>query len=1535
MKKVISVLLSAILLTCNALPSHAAEEALLFGAQEAAVEASVEASALASSLEEASESSSEEASIEGDYSAEESSESSSEASSVEVVSSAEESASSEEASAESSEDSSSVEVSLPEDYFTEYPTGYLDIDTGVTYESVTENADSAGIYSASYLPSYYVTQNLPELKSQWPYGTCWAFAANALAEINLAQKNALTDLSELQLAYFGYRWVDDPLGGFGDPDHPDPIPGNLNIGGRIEQALTEYTRGEGLADESVAPYATDAVKANTTGLDDSLAYLSSAYLMDYCIQPIDVKNLAPIKQLIMQYGAVAVSFHADSSINSSVNAGIYNLKNNCFYNKKDEKPNHAVAIVGWDDSFSRTKFTNMPPGDGAFLVRNSWSTGSFDDNQKYSGYFWMSYYEASLESDAYAADFAPGKTYDNTYQYDLYVNPAYAKCLKAANIYRAGGDGEYGEFVKAVGFATNSSNLKLQIDIYKDVTDVSDIKGQKPASTKIVTTTYSGFHTAELDDAVYVKKGSTFAVVITDLSGNGFGLAAEHESNLSGPDIPGGSYYFGISTSQSSFAVPSGWDLWLVSQDLAIKAYTVNSTEEIDELKDMTIGYSIKRFPVCTGDEAGLYVNTVPEDYELKEEVKWSYAPKDMVSTIGDGRIRFEKPGYVTISATAEGKSTDRQFAVFPSETWFRTETDGKGNISFTWDKIEAATGYEFKTEDGSKSVYVEEDGRDVHSLSLDWFCEDEKSGKRTVRVYTYYADACNVLNLTVDIAFEEQDTPVTEIRILDTQRPPHLLGSSQKRPTTYLYGKEYTNDPNNITLSGPEDLYGDEAGVLKLGVGKSYSLKADLLPKVQIISGQKITYKDKAGNRSVLWTSGNTAIAAVSSAGKVTGKRAGTTVIKLTDPESGLIASCPVTVYDPVTSITLSKKTLKLGVGQRAEIKAASILPATASDTLIFTSSKPSIVSVSDPKSGIIEAKAEGTAVITATAEGGKTATCTVTVGKAVEKMKLSGKSGKDSVAVGRTLQMVTTFNDGDGKNQPVNKSVTYGIVDSGKVVAGNEYASITAKGVLKGLAEGMVTVRATSLADGIDGESAYADTEIYVYSGLKSASMSRKSLTMVPGSSYTLSVKLKSLTGDAHVTTGEIRWNCKPEGALELRDNGDGSCRVTAPVEALSKPVTVTASFTAYGASKPAALSCKISVKSGSITSLKVTPSAVSMNRGETAKLSADLAPLVPADGRLLWEVKSGYEEDLCLVDKDGNGVQSIATDGPDENFITVRAKSTGKLVKGKAFIKVTTLAEGRSGKPLSKEIRINLGNEATRIVIKKGNSPVVTALDTPRALCSGKSISLNAVVYADDAGTKAGDQKVIWKSDSPEVATVSASGKVTAVACGVARITARSRSMEGLEEAVYVGVYSDSKKVTLERTKLTLNLAEETGADISLPGQYDVLGAIIANEDMFNNDISLGAYSDKIKWTVSGSGSVKLAAVDSETFRKAKGIGRKQEYLASLKAAYKDPSEFEGTGKGQLLAIKATGSGTVKLTAVAGSKKATITVTIKVNK
>lgn len=164
---------------------------------------------------------------------------------------------------------------------------------------------------------------------------------------------------------------------------------------------------------------------------------------------------------------------------------------------------------------------------------------------------------------------------------------------------------------------------------------------------------------------------------------------------------------------------------------------------------------------------------------------------------------------------------------------------------------------------------------------------------------------------------------------------------------------------------------------VATVNVGKKVTVKATVTPA-------------NADNKTLAWTSSNTKIATVSN-GVVKGVKAGRVIItaKTTDG-SNISATCTVTVKQPVTSISLSKKAT-MYTGKKLTLK-AKVNPANASNkALTWKSSNAKVAKVSSK--GIVTGVKAGTVKITATAKDGsrKSATCTVTVRQSVSKITLS----------------------------------------------------------------------------------------------------------------------------------------------------------------------------------------------------------------------------------------------------------------------------------------------------------------------------------------------------------------------------------------------------------------------------------------------------------------------------------------------------------------------------------------------------------------
>lgn len=152
----------------------------------------------------------------------------------------------------------------------------------------------------------------------------------------------------------------------------------------------------------------------------------------------------------------------------------------------------------------------------------------------------------------------------------------------------------------------------------------------------------------------------------------------------------------------------------------------------------------------------------------------------------------------------------------------------------------------------------------------------------------------------------------------------------------------------------------------LTLYVGETESLAATVAP-------------EDASDKSVVWSSGNSAVASVSN-GKVTANKPGSAVIKVVTNDLSKEAACTVTVKRHVESVELSQKEMRLYLGENRSLT-ATVLPSDASDkNVTWSSSDPNVATVST--TGNVVSKSVGTTVITVkTADGGYQAECKVTV--------------------------------------------------------------------------------------------------------------------------------------------------------------------------------------------------------------------------------------------------------------------------------------------------------------------------------------------------------------------------------------------------------------------------------------------------------------------------------------------------------------------------------------------------------------------------
>ncbi len=556
-----------------------------------------------------------------------------------------------------------ISVMNEEENITNPPSGYLELPRESETPAYRYDVNDAVPFYQSALESKYVTENLPTIRSQGNYGTCWAFSSVALAELDLLQSGVETDLSELQLAYFTYNSATekDPLGGTaGDRNWMDTTQGNFaQVGGNLIFASRALANWVGYVDESVAPYENIGDAVNN-GLNTDLAYGSNTVHLKNAYY-INIKENPEIaKSMIKECGGIGISYYADE-----YDVG-YNETNNCYYLGMYSGSNHAVTVVGWDDNFSKDNFNAdyQPSSDGAWLVRNSW--GSYDDENNIYGYFWMSYEETSISDTAYAFDVTiagEDDYYDNNYQYDgtifsssIYF--AYQNTFTAANIFstKSGADNE---ILKAISFETSGANQKYAVNIYKDLTNTNNPESGTLVASQSGNCDLAGIYTVELDNAISLTEGTTFSVVVT-ITSNIEGGTAQINAEYFYPWDEEGTQTKGVvnvdpcaEAGQSFYKSGNNWYDYGASEqeNFCIKAYTddastVAVTGVTIENSDVEIG---------VGEELQLVAKIEPSTAS-NLNLTWESSDESVATVNELGKVTGVSHGETTITVTTADK---------------------------------------------------------------------------------------------------------------------------------------------------------------------------------------------------------------------------------------------------------------------------------------------------------------------------------------------------------------------------------------------------------------------------------------------------------------------------------------------------------------------------------------------------------------------------------------------------------------------------------------------------------------------------------------------------------------------------------------------------------------------------------------------------------------------------------------------------------------------------------------------------------------
>ena len=938
------------------------------------------------------------------------------------------------------------------------------INQGLTYNSVSLNESvKRSTYNkllggnVSALESKYsLLDKLPNgsitIRNQGYTKLCWAFSYASMLDTTAAMKsNKSYKFSAIHSDYVATKYFNKVKGG----------PGNFEI------ALATSVSGEGPVYEADMPFESyyketeNEYEISYDGVEEeklqarakinetySFPSISKTYTktavkyLDSMDNEYSNEELTSIRTQIKQYikncGALSASTYmgTDEELEKMFSKGENGSFAYCNKNTSYTQ-NHAVTIIGWDDTYSKENFANSeykPLSDGAYLVLNSYGESILP-------YFYVSYEDSLIEKyvrgikniQVYSEE---EKNYDNLYQYDETGEnfPNYEVTLKGASvkdinvkdinvkditlegeIYTANvfkrKDSTKKEYVKEVGIYVP---ITEGIEIYVDAKN-GDMKdyGEAVAVYTGNNALEPGYHAIKLGTPIEVT-GEKFAIIVKYI--NAEGAKYSLECNLNDTELTANSNIWSkakaeagqsfISTNGNEWEDINGYEFlyWSLTGNMfvkktykntnaCIKAFTKVEEPKIDV---KSVNLNENSITIEEGKTYTLIATVLPEN-ATNQKVNWA-SKDESIATVTGGVITGKKAGKTTVTvttddgekmATCEVTVTAKTISVDSVELDKRSITieEGKTEVLIATVLPENATNKKINWSSTDKSI----------ATVIGGVITGKKAGKTTVTVTTVDKE----LTASCEVTVKNAETPHVSVESVNLNE-------------------------TSITIEE----------------GKTKTLIATVMP-------------ENATNKNIDWSSTDESVATVKN-GVIEGKGPGKTTVTVTTVDKELTASCEVTVEAktiPVDSIKLNKTSTTIKEGT-TETLIATVLPENATDQNVnWSSADESIVTVKD---GVIEGKGPGKTIVTVTTVDKELkASCEVTVEEGKPEIILvnSVKLNKTETTIeeGTTETLIATVLPENATNQKVNwesedesiATVTGGVITGKK--AGKTVIAVT----------------------------------------------------------------------------------------------------------------------------------------------------------------------------------------------------------------------------------------------------------------------------------------------------------------------------------------------------------------------------------------------------------------------------------------------------------------------------------------------------------
>ncbi|MBO4548833.1 MAG: Ig-like domain-containing protein, partial [Abditibacteriota bacterium] len=463
----------------------------------------------------------------------------------------------------------------------------------------------------------------------------------------------------------------------------NPFKVDMDSGGNYHSSGAYYARLLGPVYENEDPYITRLPIPSLTKEPERRAVVrSTSYVCEAVMEEVEVpeeeeeetasykgadeeepetmfvlkpEELANVKDEIYKHGAVQVTYsHYDDYLRIKGNDWTYFVDDSSVTGSY-----HIVSLVGWDDNFSADNFVTPAPGNGAFLVRNSWGTGWGD-----GGYFWLSYYNPNT------SDFV------SLYDIDTAKNRYNGLITNCTGFAFAGFAARncYVEF-----YAPDDLDIKaLSTEIFSPATArFTVVVNDKEITSVEKKFDYSGSYV--LDVNFSVSKGDKIRVYGEyNVDGSGRGnkfvpIEMNVDADVYPRVVSNGSnyvYYNGSYKPLSSF----------IAGNIGIRLYTKYSTAVSG------VSLNASKLTLEKGMVKKLTATVSPSTAENKA-VKWTTSAPDVATVDQKGRITTVAPGKATITVKTKEGGFKAKCKVTVIEAVIHPETITLNKTSVTIDK--------------------------------------------------------------------------------------------------------------------------------------------------------------------------------------------------------------------------------------------------------------------------------------------------------------------------------------------------------------------------------------------------------------------------------------------------------------------------------------------------------------------------------------------------------------------------------------------------------------------------------------------------------------------------------------------------------------------------------------------------------------------------------------------------------------------------------------------------------------------------------